>query len=70
LVGVVALLAERAVSLAPELADGHIALANLRLHDRREAEAVHEARLARSLAQPAELEAASSMASSRQGSWG
>jgi TolB-like protein len=38
--------AERAVSLAPELADGHIALANLRLHDRREAEAVHEARLA------------------------
>ena len=39
-------IAERAVSLAPELADGHIALANLRLHDRREADAVHEARLA------------------------
>jgi len=48
--------AERAVALAPELADGHIALANLRLHDRREAEAVHEARLAAAAA-PSNAEA-------------
>ena len=49
-------LAERAVATAPELADGHIALANLRLHDRREAEAVHEARLAAAAA-PSNAEA-------------
>ena len=38
--------AERAVAIAPDLADGHIALANLRLHDSRDTEAVHEALLA------------------------
>ena len=48
--------AERAVAIAPELADGHIALANLRLHDGRDTEAVHEALLAMAAA-PSNAEA-------------
>ncbi len=44
------------IGIAPELADGHVALANLRLHDGREAEAVHEARLATAAA-PSNAEA-------------
>jgi TolB-like protein/Tfp pilus assembly protein PilF len=48
--------AERAVAIAPDLADGHIALANLRLHDGRGREAVKESLLAMAAA-PSNAEA-------------
>jgi serine/threonine-protein kinase len=43
-------LAERAVALAPELAEAHVALANIRAHGGRHAEAAPEARLALQIA--------------------